>query len=177
MIADAEYRPGRKTGFFLASLMLGTAGVLLWLGAILTRDAATAMDGFTRLLFTAVPIRLFAWTLAAVFLLFGVRIAQRSLSKRPTLTISDSGLGLPDGRVLPWQAVDSAEPTRANLKIRIAREPPGSPVMPLTTGWRSRFSRRSTQNTIVLSAFDLGADPSVVVAAIASARTGRHRDQ
>jgi hypothetical protein len=157
--------------------MLVTAGVLLWLGTVLTRDAATAMDGFTRLLFTAVPVQLFAWTLAAVFVLLGVRIAQRSLSKRPTLTISDSGLGLPDGRVLPWQAIDSAEPTQANLQIRIAREPSRSPETPLAKGWRSRFSRRSTQNTIVMSAFDLGAHPSVVAAAIASARTNKQGDQ
>jgi hypothetical protein len=32
------------------------------------------------------------------------------------------------------------------------------------------------QNTIVMSAFDLGTDPSVVAAAIASARIGKQGD-
>ena len=168
-IARAEYRPSPKTGFFFACVFVAAAGALLWLGAILTRDSAAAMDGVTRLLFTAVPIRLFAWTLAAVFLLFGIRIVQKSMSKRPTLTISDSGLGLPDGRVLPWQSVASAQSTQGNLEIRIARGPAGSEGVSGNVTRRGRFSRKPSQDTIRVSAFDLGADPSAVAATIASA--------
>jgi hypothetical protein len=169
-IAPAEYRPHPRVGIFLSSLFVLVAGVLVWLGTVLTGDAADAMDGFVRLLFTAMPVRPFAWTLAAVFLLLGIRVAAKIMSKRPTLTISDRGLGLPDGTMVLWPEIASAESVHANtLQVTFRPRPAQSRDPEFSIGWRGRLTKKPPEHRIVVSAFDLGADPSVVAAAIAAA--------
>jgi hypothetical protein len=169
-IAPAEYRPNPRVGIVLSGLFAIVAGILIWLGVVLTGDAADAMDGFTRLLFTAVPVRLFAWTLAAVFLFLGIRIATKTMSKRPTLTISDLGLGLPDGTMLLWPEIESAEAVHAStLKVTFRPRPAQSRDPAPSIGWRGWLTRKPPEHRIVVSAFDLGADPSMVAAAIAAA--------
>jgi hypothetical protein len=94
-----EYRPRVFLGLAFAAIFAVTAVILVWLGLILRPADRAAIDGATLLLLTVVPIRLFSWTFAAVFMFFGLRIARRTLNAEPTLVVSEASVTLPTGRV------------------------------------------------------------------------------
>lgn len=58
----------------VAGILVVTAVLLLWVGWVLPADAADAMDGFQRLVFTVIPVRPFAWVMAVVFLALAGRL-------------------------------------------------------------------------------------------------------
>ena len=62
--------------YALAGVWFVTAAILVWVGAVLTPDAAADMDGAQRILFTAIPIRPFAWVMAAVTVFLAIRTAR-----------------------------------------------------------------------------------------------------
>lgn len=56
----------------LAGAWFIAAAVLLGVGWVLAPDAADSMEGAQRILFTAIPVRPFAWAMALVFSGLGV---------------------------------------------------------------------------------------------------------
>jgi hypothetical protein len=163
-----EYRPKVPLGFALAGIWVVTAMILVWVGVVLRPDDRAAMDGFTLILFTAIPIRLFSWTAAAFFAFFGFRVARRALRAEPTLVLSEANLTLPDGKVVPWSQVSAKVEKNGLLVIVVADPHSNRGSENILPKWRRWLARRLNDNQVALSSFDLGADPAVVAAALES---------
>lgn len=164
-----EYRPNATLGYVFAGVFTATAAILVWLGIVLSPDDRAAMDGWTLLLFTVVPIPLFSWTAAAVFLILGVRIARRSMRAQPTMLVSDAGVTLPTGTLVPWSRLASVKASETELRLTLLANSDAPPKTPkLWLVWL-RWLRRD-EDKIILSSFELGADPAAVAEAIESRR-------
>ena len=159
-----EYRPSTALGLAMSAVLLVTAIVLVWLGTILGPDDREAMDGLVLLLFTAIPIRLFAWTMAVVFLVIGGATARAVLRRTPTLRISQDGLTLRSGPPIPWSRLRSANLTADGL-LELGL---GSDDIEASKrrGLLARLVPGRAKNRIVLSSLDLGADPAEVAQVI-----------
>ena len=168
--AVIEYRPKTAVGLIFAGIFAVTAVILLYVGFILGPADREAMDVFTRLLFTLVPIRLFSWTFAAVFLALGIQVTRRTLRSEPTLLISEAGVTLPTGKVVPWEQVRSVEVARKDqLLLEIA--PERAVTRPLRgPSWLRRLMSSSPEGQVQVSSFALGADPVAVAAELEGRR-------
>lgn len=161
-----QYRPTVLAGLVLTGIFAATAIILAWLGMILDPSDVDAMDGFTRVLFTAVPIRLFSWAGAAICLLFAGAIARRTFRSAPTLVLSESGLVIHERPRVPWSDIRAADVTRGGV-LRIVVDRRGATERLDAAPALSRQRRsRTDQRSVTLSSFDLGADPSLVAAEI-----------
>ena len=160
-----EYGPSRALGVSLTAVWLTTAGVLVWVGSVLGPESVDAMDGFTRILFTAVPIRVFAWTMAIVFAAIGLATARALGRPGPSLTLSADGVTLRSGAEIPWHRIDAVESEEFALRIRLTPE--------AATAGGGRWLGRRDPNRIVLSAFQLGGDPRAVARELEGRRPPR----
>jgi hypothetical protein len=93
MSDPTEYRPSPRATLLVTMVWVATAAVLFWLGTILGPEDREAMDGFALLLFTLVPIRLFSWTMAVVFLGIGVSTARRGFLGRGSGSVGEESGG------------------------------------------------------------------------------------
>ncbi len=78
MDTSASDRSSRIVLLALASVLLLAALALIWAGAVLEPSDREAMEGGQLLLFSLVPIRPFAWVMAAVFALLSVALGVRA---------------------------------------------------------------------------------------------------
>lgn len=170
IVRSRQNQNGKALGHFLqcgdktlCAIFFVTAAILIWVGFVVQPDDRAAMEGFTRLMFTVIPIPLFSWTAATVFTILGIRIARRTLRTQPTLIASQSGLTLPSGAIIPWLQVKSAE-VAENSTIKIAIGDPDSDPVPPHVGpiWRRWFGGGTDEDLVILSSFELGADPATV---------------
>jgi len=163
-----EYRPSTGFGISAAAIFVVTAAALVWIGATLGPQDRAAMDGFTLLLFTVVPIRAFSWVCGAAFLALGYRSARRALDGEPALVVSDTGILLIGGRAIPWDRVRSAEVSPSGLLVLQfvpARGENGRPAG--RRWWLGPLRGGKEENRVALSSLDLGTDPVAVAAEIA----------
>ncbi len=162
---EIQYRPRRVTGFGFAATWLVTAGVLVWVGVVLVPEDRAAMDGLPLLLFTVVPIRLFSWVMAGVFLVLAFAVGRRTVRARPTLTVSSSGVILPSGAKIPWAGVLSASVTRDGaLEIEVESNRDAGSTRRRGAWWNRRRRRNSGNEAVTLSSFELGEAPDRVAA-------------
>jgi hypothetical protein len=158
-----EYRPRVVVGLVFADLFMVTAVVLAWLGYILGPEDQGAMDGFARLLFSVVSIRLFAWTFSAVFVGLGVLIARRTFRQEPTLVISGTGLTLPEGRTVGWEDVRSVHVTdNDHLVIEVGDDDPETDPVGRRRRFIVRLRLRPPPGQVAISPFLLGTDPAAI---------------
>jgi hypothetical protein len=115
----SEYRPNTLAAVGFASVFFVTACVLTWLGWVLKPSDVAAMDGINLLLFTAIPIPVFAWCSAVVFAVLGTLVLVQSLKREPTLIISTDGIQLANKRLIPIQEVASVEASESALTITL----------------------------------------------------------
>lgn len=168
-VGPQEYRPNKSLGIVFAVIFVVTALVLVWVGVVLRPDDRAAMDGLTRILFTVIPIRLFSWTAAAVFAFLGVRIARRAIRAEPTLIIAEADVTFPTGKVIPWSQVTSAEVDKNDLLVIVTALGRAEQTTPnARLSWLRWLGRGQDPNQVVLSSFDLGADPGTVAALLQS---------
>ena len=149
-------------GLLISSVWLLTAGILAWLGLILGPEDQEGIDGVARLLFTVVPIRVFSWTMAVLFLWMGILTANRVFRGDPTLVICAEGLRLRSGRQVRWKEIDRIE-VRRNGMLEVVMV--GSRELPQRNRLWKRFARAQSENDrrpILLSPFELGAAPTKV---------------
>ena len=167
-----EYRPNRVLGLAFVALFLLTAAALIWVGAALGPEDVQAMDGFNRILFTAVPIRPFAWTGAIVFVLLGITIARRALRRQPTLSISSEGAILFPGRLLRWHDIASIQTKESEIVITISENALSHSSTFGSRPFRRLWARGGANDDcrVVLSSLALGASPTDVLAALEAAR-------
>jgi len=147
-VEPIEYRPSVGLGYFLGGTFVVTALVLVWVGWSVRPEDRTAMTGLTRILFTVVSIRLFAWVFAAIMFYLGVRVvrrgARRGARRGPSLVIDDSGLSFGASASVPWSRIAATELDKNGvLLIDVVGA-----------------------EKVALSSFDLGADPAEVAAEI-----------
>ncbi len=166
-----EYRPKTSLAFACAAIFVVTAAILVWLGIILSPDDRAAADGLTRILFTAIPIPLFAWAAAAVFTVLGLLVARRSFRADPTLIVTETSVTLPNGKVIPWSQVASAKAHENALLLILVADPQAhrKPPRPRPR-WLRWLGCGRDENHLVMSSFDLGADPAAVAAELESRR-------
>ncbi len=162
------YRPNRTFSLTMASVFVGTAGVLAWMGAVLSQADLEAMDGFQRAFFSVVPIRPFSWVFAGVFAFLGVRLGIRGWRARASLVISEGGFSVGTGELQPWSRLQSAtNPKGDHLVLQLL--PPGTSgsgdegQAPPGPGSKPRSTRVTR---VTLSQFDLGDHPKAVAEAI-----------
>lgn len=158
-----EYRPHVVVGIVFAGVFVLTAAVLIWIGSILGPEDVSAMDGFPRLLFTAIPIRPFSWVCAALFLFLGYLQAQRTFRAEPTLQISDSGLTFADGTSRPWLELDSVEANKeGSLTLIFVDDRASDSMTGKNDGLKARRSSHKKSNRKTLSGFELGTETEAV---------------
>ena len=151
-----EYRPGVGPGLAVSGIWFATAGLVAWLGLILGPEDRAAMDGFALLLFTAIPIRLFSWTMAPLLAALGVYFVRRSLGGPPSLAVSPEGLSLRSGRRIPWTEIASVQVTKEGHLVIDVEVPGSSGVSTRTWSWLKPFHRAASGRRVSLSPFDLG---------------------
>ena len=132
--------------------MIAAAGLLIWVGSILTPDDVSTIDGLEGLLFRYVPVGPFTWIGGAVFASLGVRMVFRAIRAETTLRLTTTGVTLPRGTETAWDQVVDARANRKDDLLTIEVE-------------GAEGSR-----TVRLSAFDLGASPHEVAAEIERGR-------
>ena len=93
--------------------MIAAAGLLIWVGSILTPDDVSTIDGLEGLLFRYVPVGPFTWIGGAVFASLGVRMVFKAIRADTTLRLTTTGVTLPRGTEAAWDQVVDA---RANRK-------------------------------------------------------------
>ena len=167
-----EYRPNTSLAFAFAAIFVVTAVILAWLGMILSPDDRAATDGLTRILFTVIPIPFFGWAAAAVFTVLGLLVARRSFRTDPTLIVTETSVTLPTGKVIPWSQVASAKAHENALRLILVADPQAhrKPPRPRSR-WLGWLGRGRDENHLVMSSFDLGADPAAVAAELESRMT------
>ncbi len=146
-----------------AAVWIIAAVSLAWAGAVLGPESRSGMDGFVLLLFTVVPIRPFSWVMAVVFVGQAIKVGSRAFRGTPSLVISSDGLTLPRGDVAPWPAVRSAAlDAQGNLVISLRTRDNARD----NERWLERvrlLRRKGEEESVTLSASDLGTDPAGVV--------------
>ncbi len=83
-VESIQYRPAVLQSLVSGGVWLVTAIILAWLGKILGPEDTAAMEGFTLLLFTVVPIRLFCWTAALILAGMSGYLLRRGLGGSDT---------------------------------------------------------------------------------------------
>jgi len=166
-----EYRPNVYLAFAFAAIFVVTAAILVWLGAILRPEDRAAMGGLTLILFTAIPISLFSWAAAAVFTVLGLRVVRRSLRAQATLIVSETNVTLSNGKVIPWSQVASAKAHDNALLLTVVADTQihPKPARPRRM-WLRWLVRARNESQVVMSSFDLGADPAAVATELESRR-------
>ncbi len=164
-----EFRPRKSTGLFLAGVLIVTGCIMIWLGFILNPADAEATDGIARLLFTVVPIRWFSWLFGLVFVLMGFQKFRQVFRDAPVLSLTEGGLILETGAVIPWTHIKSVEVSKDDiLHIDIVRDR----APPDAESERLPGPRINSRNRpVVLSSFELGEDPKIVAEAIEARRS------
>ena len=162
-----EYRPNKIVGSLSVATFVITAIVLAWLGTILGPRDVDAMDGLNRLLFTAIPIPLFAWGAAIGFLIAAVAIARRTFKAQPTLVVSqEDGIRCGD-ELWAWDDISSIEAIESELVITVqgkAAAPSENLVSRVATKLQRGQGCGKTKK--VFSSLALGAVPAEVLARI-----------
>jgi hypothetical protein len=133
--------------------MIAAAGLLIWVGAVLTPDDISTIDGLEGLLFRYVPVGPFTWIGGAVFASLGVRMVFKAIRAETTLRLTSTGVVLPGGAEAAWHQIVGAQASRKDDLLTLEVDLPEG--------------RRSVR----LSAFDLGASPQEVAAELARQRS------
>lgn len=147
-----HYRPSVPATLAQASIWIVVAVLLFWIGSVLGPESRAGMDGFTLLLFTVIPIRLFSWSMAVVFGAMGALTLRRTFSGAPTLTLSDQGMRLRSGRDVAWDDVLGVRlDDEGALQVSLAPDPEAA-------RGGSRWSRmfQSPPDQLSFSGFELG---------------------
>jgi hypothetical protein len=159
-LEKTEYRPGKIAGLVFAAIFLATAAVLVWLGITLTPRDVKAMDGLNRIIFTVVPIWLFAWVFALVFALFAFGFLHRTLRSEPTLSVSAEGVKVYREKLIQWSAIKQIEASESELILTLA--PDADACRDESQRRKKWVFRRSGKGRVVLSSLALGALPGDV---------------
>lgn len=156
------YRPNTAVGLVFSGAFFVTSAILIWLGAILGPNNVAAMDGFNRILFTAIPIWLFSWATAVVFAFLGFLIARRTLRTEPTLAASGDGLRLPTGKMTEWSNIQSIDALENELVLIVEKQEIDDARTPRS--WVLNRLRQAGTNDrkLHISSFALGACPEKV---------------
>ncbi len=162
-----DFRPRKAVGVLFSFFCCVAAPALIWVGFALGPSDVESMDGFNRLLFSVVSIRLFAWAGAILFVGIAILIAASVFRKQPTLTLIP-GVGIrAEGRLWRWNEIASIEATETEILISVSQDAP-----PPKPNGRGKWLNRGLKNShkLVFSSLALGAGPSEILATIQESR-------
>ena len=166
MPSSLDYRPRPFATCLLASLWFVVAILLIWIGTVLGPESRAGMDGFTLLLFTVIPIRLFSWTMAVVIGGLGTVTLAQAFTGQPALTLSDQGMRLRSGREIAWSSVSGVRlDDEGSLLVSVIPDPGATPA---GSRWARMF--QSPPDQLSFSGFGLGHPPQGVLEAIVALR-------
>ncbi len=161
------YRSKPVAAIIFGGIFVVTGLILVGLAFVLGPEDREAMSGVHAVLFSVVPIKLFCWIFAFVFVALGAAVIYGGLKAKPALVLSEHGLTLQDGEVIPLARVKAVHVTgkyKDTLKLELTPPEGAKPVAQPTSKLRSRLLPRRDPHAIEINAFALGADPAKVKA-------------